>query len=100
MGVMSKHSETDIKKAVERYAQGEPVRALAKQYKVSVPAVYLWIKRAKEEMADKARKSGMRPETRKLEEDINLDLLVKEQAAQIEGLKRKLFELMVETGKL
>lgn len=94
MGVKSKTTEHEREQAVKRYSQGEPVVALAKQYKVSVPAVYQWIAQAKEAQAEQVRRARMSPETAKLDKSINLDLLVKEQAQTIEALKKRLLDLM------
>lgn len=94
MGVKSKVSDHEREQAVKRYAGGEAVTALAKQYKVSVPAVYQWIAQAKEEQAEQVRRARMSPETTKLEGKINLELLVKEQAQTIASLKARLLDLM------
>ena len=94
MGVRSKVTEHERETAVKRYSQGEPVTALAKQYKVSVPAVYQWIAQAKEDQAELVRRSRMSPETTRLEGKVNLDLLVKEQAQTIAALKARLLDLM------
>lgn len=100
MGVQSKYTEDQKDKAVKRYGQGEPVRALAKEYKCSVPVIYTWIAAKKQEMAEKAALHGKRPETIRLEKDLNLELLVKQQSEQIEHLKKRLFDFMVKYNEL
>lgn len=95
MGVKSKVTEHEREQAVKRYASNEAtVVALAKQYKVSVPAVYQWIAQAKKEQADLLKKARMSPETAKIDKAINLELLVKEQANTIAQLKSRLLDLM------
>ena len=94
MGIKSKVTDHDREQAVKKYSQGEAVVALAKQYKVSVPAVYQWIQQAKKDQTELVRRARMSPETEKLEKNINLDLLVKEQAQTIEALKKRLLDLM------
>lgn len=94
MGVKSKVSEHEKEGAVKRYAAGEPVVALAKQYKVSVPAIYQWIAQAKKEQAEMAKRRMMSPESAKIDKKINLELLVKEQEQTIEALKKRLLDLM------
>lgn len=94
MGIKSKVTEQERETAVKRYSQGEPVVALAKQYKVSVPAIYQWIAQAKKDQTELVRRARMSPETVKLDKNINLDLLVKEQAQTIAALKARLLDLM------
>ena len=100
MGVQSKYTEDVKDKVVKRYGSGEPVRQLAKELKCSVPVIYTWIAAKKQEMADKARLQGKRPETIQLEKDLDLAFQVKQQAEQIDALKRKLFDLLVKHGEL
>ena len=95
MGVKSKVSEHDKDTAVKRYAANEAsVIALAKQYKVSVPAVYQWIRVAKERQAEALKAARMSPETARIDKKVNLELLVKEQEQQIAALKSRLLDLM------
>ena len=51
--------EDKIKEAVERYLAGEPAAGLAKEYLVSRPGFYLWIKKYKEARINEAMRSNM-----------------------------------------
>jgi len=95
MGIKSKVSDSEKEKVVKKYAAGEAsVIELAKQHKVSVPVVYQWIQKAKREQLEVVRRARMSPETERLEKNIDLNLLVKEQAQTIEALKKRLLDLM------
>ena len=94
------HNQDAIEKAVKRYMAGEQVTALAKELKVSVPGFYLWIKKAKEAAAETARKRSMSPATITAEERIAAVMTARELKQENERLKKALFNLMLETGKL
>lgn len=96
----SSHSEEQKEQAVRLYLQGEPVRSLAKQFKISVPGMYLWIKNAREDAAEEARRSALSPTAQKKEDEVNLKLRVQHLENENALLKKRLFDLMIETGKI
>ena len=106
MGVYSKFTEDQKAKAVKAYASDQStVRELSKQYKVSVPQLYNWIHKAKEE-AVKNTAVELKRIRLGLNEDgtkppiVDNQLIIKEQEATIAMLKAKLLDLMIETGRL
>lgn len=89
-----------IQKAVKRYLEGEQVIALAKEYKVSRPGFYLWIKKYKEDMIEEAKHKNMSAPSLDKAEKVNLVVENNAMKGEIQRLKQKLFELMLSTDKL
>lgn len=94
------HSRDAIEKAVKRYMAGEQVTALAKEFKVSVPGLYLWIKKAKEQAAEHAKYDGMGTGAKAQDQVLKDRMSLAALRAENEKLKKALFNLMLETGKL
>ena len=86
--------------AVKRYLGGESVKVLAKYYDVSSPAIYQWIVKYKNQIVEKAKKANMSSEG--IDKSEKISLAVENQAlkSEVQRLKQKLFELMVDSGKL
>lgn len=94
------HTPEQREKAVKRYMGGEQARSLAKEFKVSVPGLYLWIKNAKEDAARKVRAADLGPEGMKREADTTVRLKMRHLEQENDTLKKKLFELMLKHGEL
>lgn len=96
----TKTPQDKIKQAVKRYLAGEPAAELAKEYKVSRPGFYLWIKKHKEELVELAKRSNMSAESIDKSDKINTAIENQALKAEVVRLKQKLFELMDAAGKL
>lgn len=91
----TKTPEHKIKEAVKRYLAREgSVEELAKEYKVSRPGFYLWIKRYKEDLVAQAKRAGMSAESIEASDKVNLAIENQAMKVEITRLKQKLFELM------
>ena len=100
MGIKSKHTSDQISKAVQRYVQGDQVTVLAKEYKVSVPGMYLWIAKARDEAAEQVRRQAMSPGTVEIDKKVNVELQLKAVMVDNDRLRRKLLDLMIKSGEL
>lgn len=88
-------------KAVERYMVKEAtVKQLAKEHRVSEPAIYQWINQAKIEAAEAARVDHMTPKQLQQDSRINKDLQIKQLQDENSKLKTKLFELLLKHNEL
>lgn len=97
---VTKVSHEKIEEAVKRYLAGESAAVLAKYYKISRPGFYLWIKKVQAEMLDKAKHANMTPASLEKSDRVTMRVEIGALKAENERLKRKLFEMMIETGKL
>lgn len=100
MATKTTRTQKDIDKAVERYIAGEDVMSLARQYGVSRAGFYLWVKKAKEKATaarriDEIGVKGVEHETK-----INLSLENKSLHAEVERLRKALFDMMVKHKEL
>jgi transposase-like protein len=95
-----KATPEQINQAVKRYLEGEQVVALAKEYKISVPGFYLWIKRAREAAAAQAALVDISPKQQEKDQAISLRLRVDKLQQENDQLKKKLFELMLKHGEI
>lgn len=99
MGVKSKYGS--VKKAiVERYLAGDKVAALSKEYGVSRPAVYNWIKEYKDEIVNRSRTANMSAADLEHADKRDLRIEVRALTKTVDYLKHKIFDLMVETGSI
>lgn len=94
------HPQKEIDKAVKRYLEGEDVNTLARDYKMSRAGMYIWIRKARENAATAHRSAEIGPKGVESEARISKDLRLKACESEVRALKQKLFELMLETGKL
>jgi len=79
---------------VRRYLEGEAAPALAKEYQISRAGMYLWIRKAQEQVTRTALKPGTGPKETARNERISDKLKIKQLTEENELLKRRLFELM------
>ena len=100
MSKRSKHSSAAIEAFVKRYLQGESVVALAKEAHISRPGFYLWIDKYKDTVIEVAKRANMSAPD--IEQSKAVDLKIENRALKEERdmLKRKLFDLMLETGRI
>lgn len=86
--------------AVKRYADGEQVVSLCKEYKVSKAGFYFWVRKAKEEAAKQARAIEIGPRGVEQEIRINKDLYIKQLEDKVRDLEAKLFRLMIKHNEM
>lgn len=86
--------------AVRKYFAGESAGVLAKLYKVSKPALYNWIAKAKQEKLEAASRMDMSP--KQLSERDRQELLTENTALKQENakLRNKVVSLMLKAGDM
>lgn len=92
-----------VDEAVKKHLAGGPgsdVVTLAKQYKISRPGFYLWLKHYKEELVAASDKQGLSPtQIDKLDKQT---ILAERDALKLENqkLRNKVVSLMIKAGDL
>ncbi|MDP9090729.1 MAG: transposase [Pseudomonadota bacterium] len=94
MGARSRYSQEDIARTVERYTKGESARSLAKELHLSVPAVYLWIAKAREKTSEAGHSAVAEVEGTSASEADALQAKVKRLEDEVTRLKARLFDLL------
>jgi transposase len=89
-----------VAKFIQRHYDGEPVDALAKEYKISRATGYFWLMKHRTELLAANKDKDASPET--LAKESKAVLVAEIQALKLENqkLRNRLVSLMVETGKL
>ena len=98
--VKDKYPQKLKEQVVKRYLAGEDARSLARENKVSVAGVYLWIKKARNEKAQAMARQDMTPEDLRRESLDELRQRVQVLTTENDRLKRVVFEYMVQAGKI
>jgi transposase len=96
----TKRPQHVIDEAVRKYFNGESAGVLAKLYKVSKPAMYNWIAKAKQAKLEAAARMDMSP--KQLSERDREALLTENKALKDENakLRNKVVSLMIKAGEM
>jgi predicted DNA-binding protein YlxM (UPF0122 family) len=89
-----------IDEAFKRYLSGERAVALAKEYKISKPGIYLWIQKGKKMMIENAKRADMSQSDKEAADMLRLRGELDEEKRINARLKNKLIDLMVRAGEL
>lgn len=100
MGVKGKWSDDKKRSIVERFLAGEQVESLAKEIGASRPALYLWIKAYRDNAMIVDRRANMTEAD--IEKAEKRDVVIRLRSVEMDRdmYKKKLFDLMVETGRI
>lgn len=107
MAFKSKHTDKQKAEAVRRYLEaGESAAKIARDFKVSKPGFYIWLRAAKQEAIrqaanapPQARGSGMMANAELRERQVLIDQN-KELQREVHKLRDKLVALMVKHGEI
>jgi transposase len=96
----TKRPQHVIDEAVKRHVDnGEQAAVLAKLYKVSKAGFYLWVKKYKQDLLDKSKRSGMSQADAKTAD--KQALIIEVQALKLENrkLRDKVLDYMMKVGE-
>lgn len=93
-------SHADIEKAVKRFMGGEQAVALAREFGISKPGFYLWVKKFKAEQLERSKTSGMSPRDAATADKRTLILEVEALKLENRKLRDSLLSKMLKLGEL
>ena len=97
---VTKRPQHVIDEAVKRHMAGESAAVLAKLYKISKPGFYLWVKKYKEAMLDRAKRGDMTPQDAETADKRTLIAEIQELKIENRKLRDKLVTLMLKSGEI
>jgi hypothetical protein len=96
----TKRPQHQIDEAVKRYMDGEAVTTLAKYYKISRPAFYLWIQKAKNRMLETNARADLTPKEAELADKRVLATKLEQLQIENRKLRDKVVSMMVKYGEM
>lgn len=96
----TKRPQHVIDQAVKRFMGGEQAVALAKEYKISRPGFYLWVRKHKEQLLEESKKANMTPADREKSDKKVLSIEIDELRNENRKLREKVISMMIKLGEI